>query len=163
MEAACSRSYQAQTGHFELQRTGKEIALLTDLIDLSEKAGKASDSEIQRAIQNLKFRLRESTEPSEGPITFSVTYKKVFAAALAWVVLGILMFLASAAENSNRATSGTIVGIAISGTPFIVLAGFLPTFEATWINYYLYPIGHMLIVIAVIMYWHKRKLAKDAT
>jgi len=47
--------YEAQTGHFELQRTGKEIALLTDLIDLSENAGKASYSEIQRAIQNLKF------------------------------------------------------------------------------------------------------------
>lgn len=58
--------YETQTGHFELQKTGKEIALLTDLIALSEKADKIADPEIQRAIQNLKFRLRESTELKEA-------------------------------------------------------------------------------------------------
>lgn len=150
--------YESYTGTFHLARIEKEITLLERMSDLSGDERIAADPVLSTIYRGLQAKLSESTTSPESLTTLSPAAKKSLAAATAWFVLALLVFLAGRSNlEANQFSGASAVGMLMFATPFVLLAAFLPTFEASWINYFLYPVGHVVIVVVMVLFWQKRR------
>lgn len=153
--------YETYTASFRLARMEKEISLLERLAALSERAPISKDPALRSVYTGLQGKLSSGAASSESLAVFSPAAKKSLAAASAWFLLALLVFLAGRSGTAASGFTGaTAVGMVIFATPFVVLAAFLPTFEASWINYLLYPIGHVAVVVAVVLLWQRRRQSR---
>jgi len=155
-------AYESYTAALHLARTEKELTLLERLVALGEKPAVTTDPKLSSIYQNLQAQLSESTAISTEPLLLSPEATKALAAASAWFVLAILVILAGRSRNVPAFTSATAVGMLVLATPFVVLAAFLPTFKAAWVNYFLYPVGHVALVVAAILLWQRRSKKRAA-
>jgi uncharacterized membrane protein len=151
--------FETQSGYFTLQRIDREIALLERLSNLSQSETVATDKDLAAIFLNLKTRLAASSMPDTETTELSEAVKKSLAATIAWVAFAMILFFARA-KGTTGTFGATLFGIVILALPFIALAAFLPTFEAQWINFFLYPVGHVVLLALMVAAWHKRKTAK---
>jgi len=133
--------YEGYTGAFRLGRIDREVALLERLTALADK-------DVIR--KDLKLKLAQSSNPSSPTVQIPDGIKKALAAAFVWLLLALTV--SASGFNLN-----TIAGLVLVATPFVILAAFIPTFDASWINYWLYPIGHVALVVTTIFLWQRSR------
>ena len=150
-------AYESYTGTLRLARIAKEVTALERLSDLRARQEILKDPRLAAIYLDLQGKLRDSTSQSRQVVLLPPQATKILAAAAAWFVLGLLVFGAGRSQDGSRFTGSTAIGMVVVAIPFVVLAAFLPTFEAGWINYLLYPVGHVVIIVGAILAFQARK------
>jgi len=149
-------AYESYTGSLRLARIEKEVSLLERLAAVGGQPTVANDPKLLAIYHQLQGKLSGSTTLASTPTLLSTEATKALAALAAWLVLACFGFVAGRMPGGTEFTASTALGMAVVATPFVVLAAFLPTFQASWINYFLYPVGHVVLVVAVVLLWHRR-------
>jgi hypothetical protein len=123
---------------------------LSALPDPRETPANEAVSQIRKAIED------ELVEFSSGHlIAFGIsnTALKVGAAAFPWLLFGSAMFM----SDFNKGSFAALFGMIIAGSPFILIAAYLPDYEHRWINIVAYPFGSMFMLVTVVILWGSRK------
>jgi len=159
--------FESNTSYFKLQQVDKEISLLERLGAISRDERIVKNEQLKATFENLAETLRKRSEPEDEnqvlsskefyDIVFSVTAKKVFAAISFWMVLFLILVITNYTNKQKNNNLSTFMGMTIVAAPFVILAAFIPTFEAIWINYYLYPLANVVLVTFLTIAWSKRK------
>ncbi|OFV97203.1 MAG: hypothetical protein A3H94_01935 [Acidobacteria bacterium RIFCSPLOWO2_02_FULL_60_20] len=144
--------YESYTAQFRLARIEKEVALLERLSKLLDGTDGLGNEPLKRTFDALTAELEGIVRGSEAGDVLTSGMKKAIASALPWLILAILLLLSPGAF-----TKQVFLGMAVMAIPFIYLGARLPDFEASWINYWAYPIGHITLIVVVILLWQRRK------
>ena len=146
-------AYEGYTASFRLGRIERQVALLERLAKVGAQAQVRSDASLKDIYTELQVQLLRTARPSEVEYTLLPWGKKVLSAGTAWLVFALLLLLAP--QPTGR--TNLLLGVLVIAPPFVALAAALPTFEASWINYYLYPIGHLVALVVAILWWQRQK------
>lgn len=143
-------AFEIYTQSFKLARIEKQVALLEKLASSTSRPEVKANSELQALASSLITQLRGSD------VSLPVSYellpwaKKALATAAAWFVFGLFILLIP--NNYTRTTPETasvFAGMTVVASPFIALSTALPT--SPWLNYALYPIGHIFLLIFILL------------
>lgn len=139
-------AFEIYTQSFKLARIEKQVALLEKLASSTSRPEVKANPELQALSSSLITQLRGSD------VSLPVSYellpwaKKALATAAAWFVFGLFILLIP--NNYTRTTPETasvFAGMTVVASPFIAFSTTLPT--SPWLNYALYPIGHIFLLI----------------
>lgn len=154
-------AFEAYTQSFKLGRIERQVALLEKLAIVSGHPDVRGSSELRALSDSLTKQLRETD------ITLPTSYellpwaKKALAAAAAWFVFGLFIALIpNSYTRTQPETASVVAGMTVVASPFVALATALPT--VPWVNYALYPIGHIFL-LGLSLAWLARLLAKKYT
>lgn len=148
-------AYESYTSALRLGKIERQVALLERLARVGTEAQIQAHAGLNDTYMELQLQLLRTARPVEGEYVLLPWGKKVIAAAAAWIVFALLLLLAPQPQGNKR--TDTLFGVLVVSLPFVALAAALPTFDATWINYYLYPIGHIVVLVVAILWWQREK------
>jgi hypothetical protein len=151
-------AFETYTQSFKLARIERQLSLLEKLATISARTELKGNSDLQALSVSLTKQLRETD------ITLPTSYellpwaKKALAAAAAWFVLGLfILLLPNAYTRTSPASASVFAGMTVVASPFIALAVAMPT--DPWVNYALYPIGHIFL-FGLFMSWVSWRLTR---
>lgn len=151
--------YESYTSHLALSRMEREITLLEHLVELSNENEIEISSSLQEAYNRLALDLenlvkKRGLQTGSGILAaFPEWTQKTMYAALPWLLLGFILFVASESGQERGTMLGGIVATAV---PFIILGAMLPRFDQDWINW-LHPWLTISAVIVLILIWNRRR------
>ena len=151
-------AFESYTSSFRLSRIERQAALLEKLATLSSQPALKSDIYLQRANENLQKQLEATTNSSSGEYELLPWGKKVLATVAAWLVFATFLLLlpgSYSAEKGGRLT--VFMGVVLVASPFVALSAAIPTFNAVWVNYLVYPIGHISVFVILVLLSERRK------
>lgn len=158
LSASVLWAYEAYTQHFKLVRIERQVDLLEKLAAVKLKTGPLQSPELRSIEEAIQLQLLDTTRTSSAEYELLPWAKKAIAAALAWIVFGFFVALIPNAYTlTEPATASVVAGMTVFATPFIAASILLPT--NPWINYILYPIGHIFLVF-VGLNWAVRKVQR---
>lgn len=144
-------AYESLTGHFWSIRMQFATEQLTQLSDPDLKKNIEGDQELEQVHANLKSELNQFLEETNYDFGVPEPILKAVAAALPWILLGILLtFITERGQGAQ-----TLVGMFMVSIPFIVIGALIPNFAYWWINYAVYPLGSMVLVIVAVLTWQR--------
>ncbi len=91
--------------------------------------------------------------PDEEKLLASTNTMKVLFASLPWFLLILALIFKNNVQYEKVSVVGGVIFVAI---PFVVIGYFLPTFEQSWINYFIYPWFSFFLVLVVIILRSKK-------
>jgi hypothetical protein len=151
-------AFETYTQSFKLARIERQLSLLEKLATISARTELKGNSDLQALSVSLTKQLRETD------ITLPTSYellpwaKKALAAAAAWFVLGLfILLLPNTYTRTSPASASVFAGMTVVASPFIALAVAMPT--DPWVNYALYPIGHIFL-FGLFMSWVSWRLTR---
>lgn len=145
--------FEFYTGHFRLDRLEREAHILEQLVEVAKKVDAIPMTDPGRAaFDRILHRLdQEIAQPPLTLGTIPAVTSKVIYGALPWLFLALLVLLTT---STGRGTA--MVGMVFFAIPLVIVGANLPTFQAEWINNFVYPWGSMLLVIGGILYIQRR-------
>jgi len=144
-------AFETYTQHFKLGRIERQAALLEKLSVLVNSPGAKTSEKVHELTSSLLTQLRETDVSIPFDYELLPWARKALAAAAAWLVFGLFIALIpNSYTRTDPATGSVVAGMTVVASPFIALAAFLPT--APWLNYFVYPIGHILL-LGVLLTW----------
>jgi hypothetical protein len=146
-------AYEGYTSSFRLGRIERQVALLERLAKVGAEPQVRAETTLKDIYTELQAQVLLTARSSEVEYELLPWGKKVLAATAAWLVFALLLLLVPQPTGKGS----VVLGVLLVAPPFIALAAALPTFEASWINYYIYPIGHLAAVVVAILWWQRRK------
>ena len=149
----CLWVYESYTAHFRLERLEHEAGLLERVAAAAADSGKVGVPGLAAARDRLVAEVNEVIGQRSSGLAMSKPLRKALAAAAPWVLMTLLMTMAS----GKTLQTSLYLGVAVLALPFIVLGASLPDFNPSWINYVAYPIGHWVVVVAAITAWSRRR------
>lgn len=151
-------AFEAYTQSFKLSRIERQVALLEKLAVVSGRPDVRGSTELRSLSDSLTKQLRETDITLPASYELLPWAKKALAAAAAWLVFGLFIALIpNSYTRTKPETASVVAGMTVVASPFIALATALPT--VPWINYALYPIGHIFL-LGLFLAWFARLLAK---
>lgn len=154
--------YESYTSAFRLARIEKQVALLEKLSVLHALPSIRTEAALKQVSTILQKELIATTSTANAEYELLPWGKKVLATAAAWLVFALFILLIPSSYSSTNAGPGTIfITMVVMASPFIVLAAMIPTFEASWINYLAYPIGHILLLAVLLLSLQKRNTTRN--
>jgi hypothetical protein len=161
VSSSCLWLFEAYTQSFKLGRIERQVALLEKLASVSGRAEVTASTDLRALSDSLTKQLRQTD------ITLPTSYellpwaKKALAAAAAWFAFGLFIALIPNTYTRTRPeTASVVAGMTVAASPFIAIATVLPT--EPWINYALYPIGHIFL-LSLLLVWIARLMVKKYT
>ena len=151
--------YEGETGTFALQKTEREIALIERLTSIADSGALQSEPKLRSAYSAVLDQLLLNISGTSSPWIVTNGFLKVFASVIAWLILILLMKLASPTGLERN----TMIGVLIAATPFVLLSLAMPDFENRWVNYVVYPLLQVIFVVVVAMYMQRRANQRSAT
>ena len=151
-------AFETYTQSFKLARIERQLSLLEKLATISARDEIKGNSDLHALSVSLTKQLRQTD------ITLPTSYellpwaKKALAAAAAWIVFGLFILLIP--NNYTRTSPGSasvFAGMTVVASPFVALAVAMPS--NPWINYALYPIGHIFL-LGLFMSWVSWRIAR---
>ncbi|WP_139182734.1 hypothetical protein [Oryzisolibacter propanilivorax] len=142
--------FEIYTQSFKLARIEKQVVLLEKLASSSSKQEIKTNPELHALASSLIMQLR-ATDVSV-PVSYQLLpwTKKALAAAAAWFIFGLFILLIP--NNYTRTkpeTASVFAGMTVVASPFIALSTAIPT--SPWLNYAIYPIGHIFVIIFFLL------------
>jgi len=150
----CIVVFESYTGKFRLQRIDRVITLVEHANRLGPLLDTRSRANLSATLSSATADLAAFTENSTTPFRLDAKILKGLAAFAPWVLLLILLPIASPGGNKLA-----FVGVLLIAIPFAVIGALLPDFRFGWINYAVYPVAHCAIVLILIVSWQRRKRA----
>jgi len=150
--------YEDYSQQFKLARIERQIALLEKLLAISSKPDVTSNPVLASIQKEIERQLAGTTQVSSAEYQLEPWAKKVLAAAAAWLLFGVFVaFIPNSYTATQPATTSVVAGMSVFASPFIAAAAWLPT--NSWLNYVIYPIGHIFaIILAMLLFsWAMRR------
>lgn len=142
-------AYEAYTQNFKLSRIERQIALLEKVSAPALAQGTQANPALRALSASLVRQLQETDVTLPTSLELPTWAKKSLAAAAAWLAFGLFVALIPNNYTVTQPASGSVVaGMTVVASPFIALAAAMPT--NPWINYVLYPIGHIVLLGALL-------------
>lgn len=152
--------YEQYTQQFKLSRIEKQISLLEKLSAVANHESIRLNPNLKALQSKIEIQLKETTEVETAEYEIEPWAKKSLAAAAAWIIFGIcIAFIPNYYRSTQTATTSVISGMLVFASPFIAAAAWLPT--NPWLNYAVYPIGHIFALVFAMMlfvFWIRRKV-----
>lgn len=143
--------YEAFTGHFWSTRMEFATDQLVKLSDPDLKKNIEGDQELEQVHASLKGELNQFLAGTNYNLGVPEYVLKALAAAFPWLLLTLVLFVATEREQFAK----VLVGMLVAAVPFIVLGAFIPSLTNWWINYILYPFGSTIFAVAAIVMWQR--------
>lgn len=160
-------AYEAYTQAFFLGRIERQIVLVEKLAALDGNKALVSQPDLQKSYVALQGQLLSTASNTPGEYELLPWAKKMLAAALAWTVFTMFLLLTPESYSAAKNAPGAILfGIISVAAPFVALAAAMPTFDPPWVNYTLYPVGHLVFIVVLMKLWQygqRKRLEKVAT
>jgi hypothetical protein len=164
LAATAAWIYESYTQTFRLAKIERQISLLEKLASLDANKSVSAQPALKRSYAALQSQLLSTTSESEDEYELLPWAKKMLATAVAWCVFSLfLLFIPDSYSTVKSAPGAMLFGILAVAVPFIVIAAAIPSFEPAWLNYTLYPIGHLVALIFLVLAWQRRKQRQLAT
>lgn len=156
--------YEAYTQHFALGRLSEQVRIFDQLVTVSERV---NTNEKEQLINDSYRKLMtafnaqvdfknylSSKDPSLiGKYTFPEWFTRSVYILFPWAVLGVYLLLSMTSGRPNA-----MLGLMFIATVFLVIGLLLPGFKSSpWIMKWAYPWGSMIVAIALIVWFDRRK------
>ena len=163
LAALCAWMYETYTQSLRLGRIERQITLVEKLAALEPNKAITTQPDLKRSYVALQRQLLSTMSEAQAEYELLPWAKKMLAAALAWTVFALfLLFIPESYSTAKNAPGAVLFGMVSVAAPFIALAAAFPTLDPPWVNYTLYPIGHLVLLTLAIMLWQQRKQRKVA-
>lgn len=144
-------AFETYTQSYKLARLERQIALLDKLAMVSTKTEIKADPDLQAVAVSLKKQLRDTDVTLPANFELMPWARKALATAAAWFVFGLFVLLVpNTYTRTQPETTSIFAGMTVVASPFIAFSIALPT--DPWLNYAIYPIGH-LFLLGVCLLW----------
>lgn len=150
--ALCVVTYEAYTGAFRLQRLERVLSLVEHMQRIAPQAGVKDNLDAVTLSASQELLDFSATDSTAFSIPSSIL--KGIAALAPWFLVLLLILVAP-----GGGTASAIGGMIVVATPAIILGALLPDFRYPWINYILYPICQVLVLVSGVLLWQRRKRA----
>lgn len=151
-------AFETYTQSFKLARIERQVSLLEKLATVSARTELKSSPDLQALSVSLTKQLRETDITMPTSYALLPWAKKALAAAAAWLVFGLfILLIPNTYTRTAPASASVFAGMTVVASPFIVLAVAIPT--DPWLNYALYPIGHIFL-LGFFMFWVSWRLTR---
>ena len=148
----CIIIYESYTGHFRLSRLGETIDLLHKVQSLPVPIAKNAQGESVKILESVLQELEEFSTNSATAFDIHPTALKGMAAFTPWLFLIAVFLMASPTRNIQ-----SVLGMLLLAIPFSLIGAYIPTFQYSWINYWVYPVVHCVLLVWFVLLWNKRK------
>lgn len=150
--------FEAYTQTFKLARIERQVALLEKLAVVSARTDVRGSSDLQALATSLTKQLRETDITLPASYELMPWAKKALATAAAWFVFGLfILLIPNTYTRTNPETASVFAGMSVVAAPFVALSVAMPT--DPWLNYAIYPIGHIFL-LGLFMLWLGRFMTK---
>ena len=153
--------YEAYSGHIRLNKLDRSARILERLADFEERASITGDGDLNL----IKLQLKQDLKKISKPFSLSSQAAKIPApiargvrAFIPWFVLW-LVIMASLKDKDDLGSM--FIGWVIMAIAFSLLGMLVPDVPWPMINYFLYPLGHIIIVVSVLILWRNVKQKND--
>lgn len=154
-------AYEAYTQTFRLGRIERQIVLVEKLAALDGNKALVSQPDLQKSYAALQRQLLSTASNIPEEYELLPWAKKMLAAALAWTVFTMFLLLIPESYSTAKNAPGAILfGIISVAAPFVALAAAMPTLEPPWVNYTLYPVGHLVFIVVLMKLWQYKEQRK---
>jgi hypothetical protein len=151
-------AFETYTQSFKLARIERQLSLLEKLATVSARTEVKGNSDLQALSVSLTKQLRATDITLPASYELLPWARKALAAAAAWFIFGLFILLTPNTYTRTAPGSASVfAGMTVVASPFIALAVAMPT--NPWVNYTLYPIGHIFL-LGLFMSWVSWRLAK---
>ncbi|EMI20528.1 membrane protein [Rhodopirellula maiorica SM1] len=148
----CTTFYEMYTGHFRLGRIERAADLLTQLSEQAEQISESKSDDAKEVHKALLNDLAAYVSPEPVQVSAPDWLWKAGAAAVPWLLLAIVFYFVTEDDFGNL-----LGGLLIVAIPIAFIGAVLPDFSRSWINYYGYPIGAMILVLVPMFLISNRK------
>lgn len=148
----CIIAYENYTGTFRLNKIEKILNLIQQAEKLSPTIFQEGKPSITNAFKTISSEIEMFAKGTGTAFSIHPNILKGLAAFTPWLFL-LLVFHLLGSEDIHRITGGLLIFAII----FSVIGAFLPSFQLSWINYLVYPIGHVVLIFTTIMTYQKYK------
>ncbi|MCG3727392.1 hypothetical protein [Vibrio cincinnatiensis] len=145
--------YESVTGYFEYQKVLRSLDLVEKTLEISEKLNQSDNPAMRTLYEHTLGRINAFIAPDEEKLLSSTNTMKVLFASLPWFLLILALIFKNNVQYEKVSVVGGVIFVAI---PFVVIGYFLPTFEQSWINYFIYPWFSFFLVLVVIILRSKK-------
>ena len=144
--------FEFYTGYFSIGRLEREVALLQELISISEAVNLTDEaSRIEYAFMSVLDTYNQRFTSSSLTIGSAPQWLSKFAYSMfPWLCFIFAIFFS---DKGGR--SSAVAGMLLVGVPISILGANLPDFSEPWINKWLYPWGAAILCIGLVMWWQR--------
>ena len=151
-------AFETYTQTFKLTRIERQVALLEKLAAASARSDINKNPELKTLSESLTKQLQDTDITLPANYEFLPWAKKALATAAAWFIFGMTtLILPNNYTQKKPEMASVFAGMTVIAFPFIALSVAIPT--DPWLNYALYPIGHILL-LGLFMLWMSRIMAR---
>ncbi|HBN22658.1 MAG TPA: hypothetical protein DD412_05415 [Holosporales bacterium] len=148
----CLIIYESYTGHFKLNRMRSTVELLQKSANLPSEITKTSEKHLSNTFKRIAQELEAFSSGEFTAFRLHPNVLKGTAAFAPWLFLLVIFPLVNTQDNKSISA-----GVLLLAVPFSIVGAFLPNFSASWINYWVYPIGHFVLLVSGLLVWQKYK------
>ena len=157
----CVWLWESNTGQMRLTRIERTVIILKSLKDLQEDQSIKTDPVLLATVSALKDDLKTFTErKSEIPV-LGPAWGKALSGGAPWLLLSLLFV--SAIKTRKEDDLKGLLGCVIVAVAFGAIGAWLPDFPYPWMNYVGYPVANFVVVMATILWWQARRLARTTS
>lgn len=143
--------YERFTSSFRLNRLQKEAEILATLQEI-EKKGPMADSKLNNTFSQISQELQEASTYRPLTLKFAISatpFWKFIAGASIWLIFSVLTFID--ALKTRKHDDWSVCGFTLVLAVIFGMVGVaIPDQRQVWINYILYPVGHVFLMFGVI-------------
>jgi hypothetical protein len=151
-------AFEGYTQTFKLARIERQVALLDKLAIASAKPEVKANPDLVALSTSLTKQLRTTDITLPASYELLPWAKKALATAAAWIVFGLfILLIPNTYTRTKPETASVFAGMTVVASPFVALSTALPT--NSWLNYVIYPIGHIFL-LGVLMLMLGRYMAR---
>ncbi len=138
--------YEKYTSHFALSKAEKTIQLVQEIAKLPPEVREQSNATLSNIISSVASHIQNISNTESLSFNIHPKLQKFIAAVIPWI---FMLFLAPLISNDDLKT--LIFGLILCGAIFGVIGMFIPPENPNWVNFWLYPIGHFVIVLYLLV------------
>jgi hypothetical protein len=134
--------HEGYTAHFRLSRLERAADVATSLASLEKELAASQSEELKTVRDTLIAELNGILRPQFLVFNFDRGFYRMCLTACVWFIVG---WTALKTDRSEHRWLG-LVGIVLMSSPFIIIAGLIPSFKNFWADILIYPIGHVIVL-----------------
>jgi hypothetical protein len=151
-------AFESYTQNFKLARIERQVELLEKLATVSANPAVRASPELAAISTSLTKQLQNTDITLPASYELLPWAKKALATSAAWLVFGLfILLIPNTYTRTKPETASVFAGMTVVASPFVALSTLLPT--NAWLNYAIYPIGHIFL-FGILMLMVGRYMAR---
>ncbi len=135
-------AFERYTSHFALSKADKTVKIIQEIAKLPPELRADSNEQISKVTSAVTGSLIKIASTTDFSITIHPKFQKFIAAIIPWLLMLILAPLVGGDD-----LEALVFGLIFCGALFGVIGIFIPPEDPNWVNFWLYPIVHFVVVL----------------